>query len=126
MHVCPALRALPQATRLAVTARLASLSTIQGLLPPNSNTTGVSVLAAASMTILPKEGLPVKKMISHRSASSILFTSRLPSTIAIYSSGKVFRTISVSTRETFGTYGEGLSIVVQPADIEPTNGLSSN
>lgn len=59
--------------RLATTSRSAGdeyeSPTIVGDLPPSSRQTGVKCSAAAFITILPTRGDPVKKILSHLSAT---------------------------------------------------------
>ena len=49
--------------RKAVCLMSADLSTMQGLFPPSSNTTGVKFSAAAAKTFFPTEVLPVKNIL---------------------------------------------------------------
>src|SRR5512145_2335469 len=112
--------------RLAATAILASRSTMQGLFPPSSSTTGVRYCEAAFITVLPKDGLPVKKMTSNLCSSSIWFTSRLPWVTAIYFESKVSEIISSITLATVGVYGEGFNRAQQPDEMAPTRGFNNN
>src|SRR5574344_1309964 len=54
MQVCPQFKVLPQAILRAALTISASLSTMQGLLPPSSRITGVRFLAAAAITTFPR------------------------------------------------------------------------
>jgi hypothetical protein len=62
MHVCPALKNLPQAILFAARAISALAVTMTGDFPPSSNVTGVRNLEAAAMTILPTGPAPVYMM----------------------------------------------------------------
>ena len=84
--------------RRAATGMSALSVTMTGLLPPSSRQTGVRYFAALCMTTRPTAGEPVKKMKSNRSSSSALFSSRPPSTTAMYSGSNVSPSSFASAR----------------------------
>ena len=126
MQVWPLLRVFPQAILFAAAFISAVRLMMQGLLPPSSRTTGVRFLEAASITVRPSAGLPVKKIISQRSCSRAVFTSLCPWIAVMYLSSKVSAIILARTPLVAGTYGEGFRTAVQPAEIAPISGFISS
>ena len=117
---------LPQATRWAARFTLAVSSTMQGLFPPSSSTTGVRCFAAASMMVRPTSGLPVKKIWSQRTSSSQSFMAPEPGKPHTNSGGNTFARISIRSSLVAFEVREGLSATQLPAAMASTIGTSAS
>ena len=105
---------------------MADLSTMQGLLPPSSNVTGMRRSEARRITSLPTETEPVKKILSKGISNRAEFSALPPRTVVASSGGKASFTISARRALVAGEYAEGFKITVLPAAIASTSGSSES
>ena len=112
--------------RRAATFRSAEASTIAGLLPPSSSTTGVRFFAAAAITIFPIGVPPVKKMWSHRLSRSAVVSGTPPVTTDTASGSRYCGTSSASAWAQCGDTSDGFSTAQLPPAIAAINGESTS
>src|SRR5450631_4051714 len=122
MQVWPELRNFHHMRVSAARLISAVLPTIAGDLPPSSSVTLVKCLAAATITILPTVGDPVKKIWSNGRSSSICDVASPPSKSATSDAGKTSAMTLRIRDDTAGVISEGLMMTVLPAASAETSG----